>query len=381
MDELQLTGIQCKEPDKASPSPEESVTMFIERQLVSILDQLVLRDGKPCITLKKRHSSKQANYSLNPDTGALEEVFPACRAVSHTYSWPGKTAQETWRFAVILRILGHIYEAIKGEFTSTKRDVYYLDPVHFGNQAVVDRYVDDVAFTIGVDRAALHVQAAAKGLVAGHFTISLENGATINVGKFPEVNGAAPSVLVIIGDDHTIESSKACSQSSSLPPKILVLVDGDPDGISIMSTYKYGSLARAHENRNLNVPNIVWLGLQTSEFVMATPKYPAFRIHMPDSCNGGGGATTSNRENIAQKSMMQNFIKLRARDRKKATWMLSNSPVFAEDGPETGWRRELQVMMLLGVKAEIEALYDLDGGIDEWLDVKLKKAIHANEKD
>lgn len=144
-----------KPASNAAPSPEDKVVSYIESQLSSILCQLCSQDGTPSITINRR-SARQSGCVLNQDTGALEGTSTV-RVVPHTYSWPGKTAQETWRFATILRILGHIHEAIKGDFTSTKRDLYYLDPVHFGKQAVVDRYVDDIAFTIGVDRAALHV--------------------------------------------------------------------------------------------------------------------------------------------------------------------------------------------------------------------------------
>lgn len=37
------------------------------------------------------------------------------------------------------------------------RDIYYSDPICFGSQRVVDLAVDDIAYTIGVDRAALNV--------------------------------------------------------------------------------------------------------------------------------------------------------------------------------------------------------------------------------
>lgn len=59
--------------------------------------------------------------------------------------------------AITLRILGHISDTIEQGFSSSKRDIYYLDPEIFGNQRIVDRHIDDIAFTIGVDRAALHV--------------------------------------------------------------------------------------------------------------------------------------------------------------------------------------------------------------------------------
>ena len=37
------------------------------------------------------------------------------------------------------------------------RDIYYIDPAYFRSQDVVDSIVDDLAYTIGVDRAALNV--------------------------------------------------------------------------------------------------------------------------------------------------------------------------------------------------------------------------------
>ena len=37
------------------------------------------------------------------------------------------------------------------------RDIYYNDPVCFGSQRVADMGVDDMTYTIGVDRAALNV--------------------------------------------------------------------------------------------------------------------------------------------------------------------------------------------------------------------------------
>lgn len=45
------------------------------------------------------------------------------------------------------------------------RDIYYSDPIYFGSQRVVDTLVDDIAYTIGVSRAALHVVCSRKGSV------------------------------------------------------------------------------------------------------------------------------------------------------------------------------------------------------------------------
>jgi DNA topoisomerase VI subunit A len=46
---------------------------------------------------------------------------------------------------------------LKAHLTSRCRDIYYRDPELFTKQAVVDRYVDDIAYTFGVPRLLLNV--------------------------------------------------------------------------------------------------------------------------------------------------------------------------------------------------------------------------------
>ena len=121
-------------------------------------------------------------------------------------------------------------------------------------------------------------------------------------------------------------------------PRFYALVDSDPDGIAIMSTYKYGSMAHTYENGRLNIRGLRWLGLRSSDAV------------------GGTDLQTDN-----------TLIRLTARDRRKAVAMLKNNPACAEDGPEQEWRAELQRMLILNVKAETEILYER-GGLEEWID-------------
>lgn len=37
------------------------------------------------------------------------------------------------------------------------RDIYYIDPAYFRSQDTVDTVIDELAYTIGVDRGALNV--------------------------------------------------------------------------------------------------------------------------------------------------------------------------------------------------------------------------------
>lgn len=45
--------------------------------------------------------------------------------------------------------------------------------------------------------------------------------------------------------------------------------------------------------------------------------------------------------------------------------------MLGEYGKESEWRRELQVMLMLNVKAEIQILSSGEGGLERWLDAKL----------
>jgi meiotic recombination protein SPO11 len=114
-------------------------------------------------------------------------------------------------------------------------------------------------------------------------------------------------------------------------------VDFDPDGIGIMSTYKHGSVNLAHES-NLAVRSIQWLGVRSC-----------------DSLRIGGDA--------------QGLLRLTARDRKIALKLLEKR---LSDGD---WMRELQIMLMLNVKAEIQILGGREA-LEEWLDSKLLHVSH-----
>lgn len=119
---------------------------------------------------------------------------------------------------------------------------------------------------------------------------------------------------------------------------IYCLVDFDPDGIGIMSTYKHGSTSLAHENENLSVPSMCWLGLRSTDMV-----------------RGG-------EEN-------EGLLKLTKRDRRLAMNILRRD-ICQENGDEEEWRRELQIMLMLNRKAEIQIIGN-SGALETWLDKRL----------
>lgn len=137
-----------------------------------------------------------------------------------------------------------------------------------------------------------------------------------------------------------LHDAASVDNGRSLP--IYALVDGDPDGIAIMSTYKYGSRAHFCDNARFTVPALQYLGLRISDAAM----------NVDISSNNG-------------------LLSLSARDRRKIVSMLQNSPIWGIDGPELEWRVELQKMLMLNMKAEIEILYEQDGGLEGWIDRKM----------
>jgi len=99
---------------------------------------------------------------------------------------------------------------------------------------------------------------------------------------------------------------------------IYALVDYDPHGFEIMTTYKHGSLALSHENHRLVVSRILWIGLHSADVPIS------------------------------------GWLPLTSRDRKKAHSIL-RSPLIAS---KPKWRVEIMRMLYLNAKAEIQSVYD-----------------------
>ncbi|TVY31925.1 Meiotic recombination protein, partial [Lachnellula occidentalis] len=300
-------------------------------------------------------------------------------------TFPSKSPREVWKFTALLRILELSHEALVTGIVTTKRDIYYRDPELFMKQTVVNQYVDDIAYTLGVERDALNVVAAAKGLVAGSFAITRKDSSIVdyssaaegilipNPKEIQDINLDNVQWILVIEKEatfRTLASNQYWRDSqagkgilitakgypdiqtrqflrllyTSFPElPILCLVDHDPDGIGIMSTYKHGSIALAHESATLAVSSIQWLGVRNCDFV------------------GTGGD---------QEVDAVGLLKLTKRDRRIAIKMLEK----ADGHVDVEWKRELRIMLMLNVKAEIQVLGNAEA-LGSWLDGKLLDAV------
>lgn len=258
---------------------------------------------------------------------------------------------------------------------------------------MVDRYVDTIAYTFEVPRAMLHVTAAAKGLMAGAFNICRRDGSFVDVSSerngmlvpllkdVLSVNMSAVQWIVVIEKEASFRSiasscfwdavasqgvilsgkgypdvatrallhflSTPTPQNGFASPPVYCLVDFDPDGLAIMSTYKNGSATLVHENDDMRVPQLQWLGLRTGYF-------------------------PGDDENLHTK---QGLLALTARDRRKAISMLDRIPSTENDLHELEIRDALQTMLMLNVKAELQFLDATPRGMENLLTSTLLRHI------
>ncbi|PQE23868.1 meiotic recombination spo11 protein [Rutstroemia sp. NJR-2017a BBW] len=361
------------EPRPPSPSLYQTGLAItrIEELIEAMADCILGKRNKLTIKLKSR-SSRGANPTVDSKQNTRSVNFPST------------SPREAWKFITLLRILELSHEALVTGNVITKRDLYYRDPELFAEQSFVDRYLDDIAYTLSLKRDALNVVAAAKGLLTGCLTVTKKDGSVIDYSSgvdlqlVPAVMHVEEVVLhgiawILVVEKEatfrTLATSEYCISSGAgkgiiLTAKgypdvqsrqflhfvskrcvqipIFAFVDFDPDGIGIMSTYKYGSKNLAHESADLSVPSIRWLGVRSADMVEA-------------------GETA------------EGVMRLTERDRRLAVKMLERD-LYRDGGEETEWRRELQVMLVLNRKAEIQILGN-GSALEKWLDRKLQEHI------
>ncbi|KAF2672987.1 DNA topoisomerase IV, alpha subunit [Microthyrium microscopicum] len=284
-----------------------------------------------------------------------------------------------------------IHETLTQSIVLTKRDLYYRDPALFENQETVDRYVDSIARTFGVTRSLLNISATAKGLVVGAFTLQRGDGTSIE-----GCSSRSGILITALAPEDTIEMSMVrwilvvekdatfralvespfwaeISQEGMLisakgypdiltrqflhlastpsptrpnPPPVYGLFDYDPDGLAILNTYKYSSANLQHESAVNGAATGQLIALECSSMRWLGVRSSALQPAITGDQHG--------------------LLPLTPRDRRKATLMLNREP-FCQGGSEPEWRRELQKMLMLNIKAEIQILEEREGGLSEWL--------------
>lgn len=108
----------------------------------------------------------------------------------------------------------------------------------------------------------------------------------------------------------------------------MCLVDYDPHGIEILSTYKFGSAAMSVSHDHLALHDLKWLGIRSGDF----------------SRHQTGVMDLSRADNEKLKSLLSRFAPSQCNE-------------------NSAWLSEMMAMKLQQRKAEIEIMYDCVGGL------------------
>ncbi|KAI5850191.1 meiotic recombination protein spo11 [Morchella snyderi] len=346
------------------PSTPQSITRtHVLHQIESIFHSLVTTLSSPTgphpltllLTPRPRHPTTTTT------TGTLTAIsFPT----------------SAHRFTCILKILAIIHTTLTTrQPPTTKRDIFYQHPTLFRTQAAVDRIIDDLTATFRVPRHSLGIVASAKGLAHGDFTAngrtySAPGGGIIMPGETAEVvvgrgveyvlivekeavfrtlcsggaGGGNGEGIVVTGKGYPDVATRELVKELSGALPVFAVVDMDPYGIEIMATYKFGSIALAHESHRLAVERVEWLGIKTGD--------------LEEVIRSADGE-------------VEGVMVLTERDRRKAVKMLGRE--WMERVPE--WRSEIQKMLVLNVKVEIEILSN--SILREWIDKKISEKMNG----
>ncbi|KAK4656813.1 endodeoxyribonuclease [Podospora pseudocomata] len=356
---------------------------------------------------------------------------PAARQAG-VVRFPGRTIQEAKKFEALLCIIELSHEALLSGMLITKRNIYYQSPDLFGSQAAVDVMVDNLAFTLGVGRGDLNIVATAKGLISGPIMLISRDGSVIDCGLSHSTGILLPSTseirsigfhevqwILVIEKEATFRTLAAAQYAKnsraghgilitakgfpdlatrrflsvvhSMRPSLVIfgLADFDPDGISIVRTYQNGSRRLEHENE-ATVPSLCWLGIKSRD-LLSSWQSPAVDDEEDQELYGTTGGESpqlvenSDHQRPAKRPRLSDFrnpsdkvSSLTLRDRKKAGDILrAISSVELPSGGGLEHAQELQRMLMLNIKAEIQAV-DSYGDLSTWLDDNLYARMHAD---
>ncbi|KAK1966926.1 type IIB DNA topoisomerase [Colletotrichum sublineola] len=358
----------------------------------------------------RKNEEMSIPYRSRPSSASRSAANPArSRTPRCAVRFPGRTVHEATKFSRLMRILQMSLSALIAGRTITKRSIYYQDENLFKKQSVVDNLIDDLAYTLGLGREDLGIVATGKGLVAGpilirttaHHDFDSSSEAVFNLDASSSGTGLlippardisqidfghARWVLVIEKDAtfRTLVAARYWNTSTcgsgilvtgkgypdlvtkqflhllhDVKPElpIMALVDYDSDGIAIMRCYSHGSRGHAHE-KNTVVPSMSWLGIKSGDL---TPRSALLNSQ---------GLVHAGSQRSPATSLLERSSPLTKKDRKAAARMIKE---IGEDGANGDiiCRRELQVMLYLGVKAEIQAVDDA-GDMSGWLDRNMR---------
>lgn len=170
LDALYHTYPKENEPQDSSnkrmPSKEFVLTQI--QTIISDVMQQMSSGESPSIQHVNRNTWDNISFREN---GGLQLVNEP-RMTTVRYESP----QSTKKFTIMMRVMSLMYTLVQTDKFSTKRDLFYQDPIFFGNQSAVDEAVDNISCMLQIPRWHLHVLGTSKGLIAGDLSFQDADG-------------------------------------------------------------------------------------------------------------------------------------------------------------------------------------------------------------
>ncbi|XVE64775.1 hypothetical protein DITRI_Ditri07aG0128900 [Diplodiscus trichospermus] len=380
MDDLRKSSLQFFSDQNlcyADVLPPREVRARIQVAVLSFLK--ILNSPDPGISHLPLINRKSSNSRVSE--GLLTDV--SWIFLSHSFCTRSLMRSNAAKaFIRVWKVMEMCFEILIQEKRVTQRELFYKllcdSPAYFSSQLQVNRTIQDVVALLRCSRYSLGIMASSRGLVAGRILLQEPNQETVDCSACGSSGYAISGDLnlleglvmktdaryIIVVEKHAIFQRLAEDHIFNQIPSILLtakgypdiatrfllhrmsrafpdlpilaLVDWNPAGLAILSTYKYGSIGMGLEAYRYAC-NVKWMGLRGDDLQL-----------VPD----------------------QSLAPLKPRDLQIAKSLLS-SEILQEN-----YREELALMMQTGRKADIEALYF--HGYDYLGKYIAKKIVQAN---
>ncbi|KAL6284246.1 hypothetical protein ACE6H2_015175 [Prunus campanulata] len=177
------------------------------------------------------------------------------------------------RLDVLLRVLVIVQQLLLENRHGSKRDIYYMHPSVFSDQSIVDRAINDICILMQCSRHNLNV--VGNGLVKA-FPVP------IHVEEVKDIVSVAKYILVVEKESvfQRLANDQFCNTNhcivitgrgypdistrrflgllvDTLHLPTYCLVDCDPYGFDILSTYRFGSMVRVPDHP-MNLLSVVY---------------------------------------------------------------------------------------------------------------------------
>ncbi|XP_059086270.1 meiotic recombination protein SPO11-like isoform X2 [Tigriopus californicus] len=205
------------------------------------------------------------------------------------------------KYSLIVLTLWSILELFDQDSFVTKRELYYQHINHYRSQVAVDECVKVIACMLRIPRLHLRILSTSKGLFMGNIVFHNAQGIQVigshatpipqDITGISQLASDAKFILVVekdavfqrLADDNFAVIYQPCLVITGkgvpdlntrqflyhlwthLKIPVLALMDGDPFGLEILCTYRFGSLPMTWSQELLPVPIMKWIGIFPSD--------------------------------------------------------------------------------------------------------------------